>query len=367
MPSQAPMTSPEIPQRLRAVDAVPPAGAALLILQGLLTGRHLLLDENALRAWGAITLVYLVAVIAPRVIAATPALSARARAIAGHALLAALALALLAFPSVGRSADPFALGVLALILFLVYGAGRARGEFAPARFLYAWSPFLLAALAYANLGAMLPVPAHTMDAELSGLDALLLRTHPSIALHAFATPLRNDWFSFHYAIYIAYPIVAGLALYATSRREEFERLFLRVAAALWLANVCYALVPARGPGVFLASSLGGPLQGGLITRMMEGLVGGYGYGYDVFPSLHTAVSLLAVFALRRPFPRAFGIALFFEANLLLSTLWLRMHYGVDLLAGVLYALAIHAAATAAERVLARRRAADATADVSAAR
>ena len=338
---------------IRPADLLAPSFAFALVVWSLASGAPLPAGGNAARAWGMLALLFALIVIVPHALSRAK-LPARRRALAGHALFAVFAVSLLLLPAVDRPGDPLVVGIIGLGTLIVYFFGRGRGRYEPAEFLYRFSPFLLAAMAYANLGSILPAPAATSDGWLAAMDLRIFAVHPSLSLERFATPAMDDWFSLHYAIYIAYPVFCGLALYATDRRDDFERLFLRVPLALFAGNLSYAAFPAAGPRVFLlALYRHADLPGGFLTRTQDALVGGYAYRYDSFPSLHTTVSLLAILSIRRAFPRAFLFALFMEANLLASTIFLRMHFVVDLIAGVFFAIAVHQVALTIERARAR--------------
>ena len=338
---------------LRPVDVIPPAATVLLALCGFVVGAPLPLGSDALRAWAEIAVVFGLLVIAPAVIERSE-LSERARVYAGYGIFLAFAAFIVTTPTVGRPFDPLVIGVAALAAALLGVLDRLKPGFSPLPFLHAWSALILAGMAYGNLGAIMPPPWRVFDDPLARVDHAIFGTQLSLAIEPWSAGFWNDWFSFHYALYIAYPIAIGFVYYALGRREEFDRLFLRVSLSLWLGNVFYLLMPAAGPRLHLLSSYRGPLVGGALTHFQEGLVGGYGYHYDCFPSLHTACSLLAVFSLRRQFPRVFPVVLFFEANLILSTVWLRQHWAIDVLAGIAFAIAVHVASTAIERVDLRR-------------
>jgi membrane-associated phospholipid phosphatase len=64
---------------------------------------------------------------------------------------------------------------------------------------------------------------------------------------------------------------------------------------------------------------------------------------DIFPSLHTAYpTLLTLYSLRYrhtlPFRYTAPVTAFFTANIIIATLFLRWHYAVDVLAGLLLAV-----------------------------
>ena len=61
--------------------------------------------------------------------------------------------------------------------------------------------------------------------------------------------------------------------------------------------------------------------------------------YDIFPSLHTYITLVLLEHDRREHPRRFRVLLPVAVAILLSTLVLRYHYAVDLVAGALWFVA----------------------------
>jgi hypothetical protein len=340
-------------RRPRPADALPIVFVALLFAECAVTRTPLPFDADAIRSWAMLLFSYGLLVLVP-LVPALERLPPRRRTLAGWLYFAAFLALTLFLPTVpGRDAfDPLlaaiAAAATALLFSLEYSRfGRDHRSFEPIEFVYRFSPFLIGALTYANLSSILATPRSTLDAALASMDASIWGEQPTILLERSATPLANDWFAFHYLAYAAYPIVIGLVLYASRRRARFEHAFFRIGLAMTLGNFLYVVFPARGPIRFLAYR--GPLPGGILTRAVGGLIDGYGYAYDAFPSLHVCVSLLAVFSLRREFPRLFAAALFFEANLILATVWLRMHYTVDLAAGILLALAVDRIAAYVER------------------
>jgi membrane-associated phospholipid phosphatase len=109
-------------------------------------------------------------------------------------------------------------------------------------------------------------------------------------------------------------------------------------------------VPAFGPVVSYAGRYQGPLQGGPFLHLVLASVEGGGAMKDVFPSMHTGGSVwFALFALHRArldrrwrVPAA--LAVFVAANIVVSTVVLRWHYAVDVLAGIALASVVAFAA-----------------------
>jgi membrane-associated phospholipid phosphatase len=74
---------------------------------------------------------------------------------------------------------------------------------------------------------------------------------------------------------------------------------------------------------------------------------------DAFPSGHTAASLVTAAMAARAFPRATPLLLAWAGAIVFATVYIHVHYAVDILAGALLAAATLAVAPAASRALAR--------------
>lgn len=335
-----PPTQRELPtgsRRLRVVDAIVPAAIFLRALLPWTGAADLPFDTRAAATWFSLGALWVVCV-------GMPAAFARERwtRAAGHLQVALVAAILLAsrIPH-GTVLDPAALGVIAIILAFVYGLGPRRPSFQATPFLARWSPLLFSAFAYVSLASILPArPEATADAWLSGLDAAI----GTPLTHAFARiehPLLTEWFALHYAAYLGYPILVAALLDLRGRADVFDLHVTAFAVAMFTGFACYLLVPAAGPWVGDAAAFATPFpRGYFVGPMLEGMVRRYAYPFDGFPSLHMANSLLAVYFVRFASRRVFAVLAFCQVNLVLATVYLRMHYTVDLLAGLALAIAV---------------------------
>src|SRR5262249_22014151 len=150
----------------------------------------------------------------------------------------------------------------------------------------------------------------------------------------FASPALSWALAACYGSYFVLPVGLAVALYARGERALFRDLMLAGVFAAALAFVGYLLVPAGGPYAFPAGLSPHRLPGNAycpsFVRMIDDL---RGVARDCFPSLHvahaTVVGMIA-FRFRRWLFAALLPILF---GLVFSTLYLRMHYAVDLVAG----------------------------------
>jgi membrane-associated phospholipid phosphatase len=190
--------------------------------------------------------------------------------------------------------------------------------------------------------------ARVFDAELLAIDRWLWG---GLSLPEHAMRLENaalsEFVSFGYAQF--YFIVLAPALYFAWKRRtpEARRFFLGLAVMYVFGFAGYLLVPAGGPFMAFPEIFPYPPRGGAMTRTLVGIVAQGITGMDVFPSLHCGVSLyvLGFFASgfaclkRRAYLFAALALLAICAPLTLATVYLRYHYGIDLLAGAFLAAA----------------------------
>ena len=99
----------------------------------------------------------------------------------------------------------------------------------------------------------------------------------------------------------------------------------------------YLVVPARGPWLDMPAAFTHPIAGGWLTALNQSVVAQGSNRVDVFPSLHVAASAFMLFFDRRFAPWRYRIYFPAAVGLWISTVYLRFHYGVDVIAGALVA------------------------------
>jgi hypothetical protein len=210
----------------------------------------------------------------------------------------------------------------------------------------AFYPFALQA-AYFTLGpAMRALQAPSVDGLLQQVDRGLLGTNLSLALEPICHPVLTDVMSACYMLFFPYLIVTHLDYFRGdpgTLRRFCAGLYTVYAGGL----IGYALFPAAGPYVAMAGEFHRPLDGGWLTQIHQAIVLRGTNGVDVFPSLHCGVTSFLLFFDRRHAPRRYRWLLAPVVVLWLSTIYLRYHYFVDVVAG--FALSGIGLALAGER------------------
>jgi membrane-associated phospholipid phosphatase len=149
-----------------------------------------------------------------------------------------------------------------------------------------------------------------------------------------------DLLSFCYFLLFPYILLScarrliGLRRAPSQARAFYSGLFLIYA----IGFVGYLFVPARGAWLDIPTAFHHPIGGGWITALNQNVVEHGSNRVDVFPSLHVAVSAFILFFDRRFAPWRYRVYLPAAIGLWISTIYLRFHYGVDVLAGALLAI-----------------------------
>lgn len=201
-------------------------------------------------------------------------------------------------------------------------------------------------LSYFELRYVLPaLQPQLQDAQLLAIDQLIFGRSPSVWLDQFVTPATTEWFAmFYYSyFYIAAAFLVS-AMFFDKDALRIGELMAGSTIVVFGTHVGYTLVPGMGPHATLEFQH--PLVGGYWWHLVASTVARSGAQLDIFPSLHTGFPSLFLFhALRHRRATAFMIGwpltAFVVANIVTATLFLRWHWGIDVLVGLTLAFVGH--------------------------
>jgi len=183
------------------------------------------------------------------------------------------------------------------------------------------------------IGALNPA---RWDATMASIDARVFGALVPAWHHALGRPAwLSDVASFAYVSYYFIPFGMCVALWVQGRWRDFDDLAFALIATLLLSYVGYFLFPTSGPRVpqeLEVQVLGG---GAVSVRVRDFLRAAEVNQLDAFPSGHTALSLVFLGFGWRLFPRwSVRIPLLLAAaGIIFATVYLSLHYVIDLCAG----------------------------------
>jgi len=210
-----------------------------------------------------------------------------------------------------------------------------------ARVIRDFVPFLVALVFYETLHDLTPLIRHdVVDATLIAIDRKLLHVDAAVWMGQFGSPWLTRVMVFCYLSYFFAPAILASLIYWADRRQLFRDFLVSLCVTTLLGYTGYLLVPAVGPYLYQAELFPQRLPGGGLastTSVISTIDALKGYARDCFPSLHTAhTTVVLAFAWR--FSRvAFAIYLPIALGLYVSTIYLRMHYAIDVAAGFVVA------------------------------
>jgi len=230
--------------------------------------------------------------------------------------------------------------------FLFFGCGLACG----AVFFWAernptpwrWRVRLLTypavmGLSFYAMGAAVPLLGNgKVDTLLLGWDRALLGETPAVAWEPWLRPWLEDVAMAGYLFFFYY-LVGGPAVYCVKHLRLFRQCIVGLFTLYGLAFTSYTVMPAGGPWRWMTFAT--PLHGPLLLDWVLQPVNAGSNAVDVFPSVHLAASLYLLLFDWQHGRRRFWWYLLPCLVLWWSTMYLRFHYFVDLLAGAMMALA----------------------------
>jgi membrane-associated phospholipid phosphatase len=172
--------------------------------------------------------------------------------------------------------------------------------------------------------------------RLFGFEACLLADK-------HVTAFASEWFAFFYFCYFFLLLVHSIPIVMFARDERLISEFsIGILTLFCVGQTLYVLVPGFGPVRELSGVFVGRYSHGLWLDSVMRAVASGGAQKDIFPSLHTAApTFLTLFSFRHrhrtPFGYTWPIVGFFAANIIVATMFLRWHWVIDVMAGLVLA------------------------------
>jgi membrane-associated phospholipid phosphatase len=225
--------------------------------------------------------------------------------------------------------------ILAGLLFAFKLSSDRRVMGKAGTLLYHFSPILFIVLIYESLGNLIQYLQQDIDPRLIQIDFIIFGVHPTLWMEQWIVPWLTDVMSLGYLSYYFIPIVLIVVLYLKDRMAEFDRALFVLAFGYYVSFIGYILFPAIGPRYAMTHLYSVPLEGSFITDFIRDTLNALEHNKrDCMPSGHTQIVLMVLFLAYRCERILFYIFLPIVCGLILSTIYLRYHYVIDLLVGV---------------------------------
>ena len=210
-----------------------------------------------------------------------------------------------------------------------------------------WNNFLLAIypaafffIIFESFFMMLPYfNEMRYDQLMVEIDHFLLGVNPTVFIEGIISPLMTDIMYVFYFFYFPMPFILIIWLYKKGKFAEIEKSIFTLLLCYYGAYVTYFFVPVEGPRFYIAHLQTAPLEGIIFTDPIRNLIDVFEPNkLDCFPSLHTAILVVVMFLCAKYNRKLYYIYLPASVLILVSLIYCRYHYFIDMAVGFVWAL-----------------------------
>ncbi|MDD7913058.1 phosphatase PAP2 family protein [Polaribacter ponticola] len=195
-------------------------------------------------------------------------------------------------------------------------------------------PILFSMLLYTETVFYNKLFFNNLDQYLIDLDFQLFGFQPSIKFSEhFSQPFFSElMYLGYFSLYIL--IISFVFISYIKLKKDSEELFFKLAASMLLFYLFFCFFPAAGPQFYFESPKKELPTAFVFDKIMH-LIQKAEQPTGAFPSSHVGISLIILVLFRKRVSNYFKIAFPFVILLILSTVYIKAHYAVDAIAGII--------------------------------
>ncbi len=197
-----------------------------------------------------------------------------------------------------------------------------------------------------------PLNPYLYDNILVGWDKAIFGSDPTAMLSFMHNPYLTEFLQICYVMFFFLPIFHGIELYFRNKSKELKDLTSQIIFGFLLSYLLYFFMPAIGPrfSIYNFATINSEIPGVFVTDFLRHFVntgGGVPDGVanpadyvnrDCMPSGHTMLTLINMLLALKFRSKLRYIIWIIGTGLIFSTIYMRYHYGVDVIAGIVCAV-----------------------------
>ncbi len=175
------------------------------------------------------------------------------------------------------------------------------------------------------------------DELLARIDFSMFGVHPTVWIEQWNYPWLTDLFYLLYIFYFPMPLFILVWLYKQKRFIDLDRSIWVYMLTYYGAYLGYFMVPAAGPRFYepLMELQKANLDGLFLAVPVRTIINFLEPNkLDAFPSLHAAISFTTLLLMGKYNKRMFWIFLPIITGIMISLVYCRYHYVIDMIAGI---------------------------------
>lgn len=227
------------------------------------------------------------------------------------------------------------LGILILVFGILFFHEQVKSKLS--EILREAYPLILSAYFYQETANYNKLFFSDLDPYLVNLEELLFENQFSIL---FSQKISNLLFSeiMYFAYFSFYLLIIGFfMLFYLKNKDKLSENVFYISASLYLFYLIFAIFPSAGPQYYFDAPENILPSAYFFDNIMH-IVQKFGEKpTGAFPSSHVGISIIILILIRKYFSVYYKIALAIVFLLILSTVYIKAHYVVDVVGGILIA------------------------------
>jgi membrane-associated phospholipid phosphatase len=232
------------------------------------------------------------------------------------------------------------IGIMALILLIIPLVKNSSNSFF--QFLRYFYPIILFTFTYEQTGRLNKILFNALlDPIFQNLDHLMFGLQPAISLAQwFPQTWVVEYMHFSYfTYYFIIPSMGLILFYSIRDKTPFLDYMFSLCNTFYFCYLIYIFLPVLGARLFDMNEFP---NGRLFTRIMKMIYDNFEIEGAAFPSSHIAVALVVLYYAFKYIPKTTWIYAPIIISLMVSTVYCRYHYVIDVFGGILTAIILMA-------------------------
>lgn len=198
-------------------------------------------------------------------------------------------------------------------------------------------PLIFSAYFYAETFYFNPFNLEAIDPFLLQWDQMIFGFQPSIYFsETFSNLLWSEIMYFSYFYF--YLLIAGFAFYVFFLKKPIlDESIFKLSFSMYLFYLIFLFIPSEGPQFFLNESQNHLPEAYFFDQIMHFIQKTAEQPTGAFPSSHVGISIIILWISYKRMRLFFKISWPFVVLLILSTVYIKAHYFVDIIGGLLIA------------------------------
>ena len=167
----------------------------------------------------------------------------------------------------------------------------------------------------------------------------MLGVNPTVWIERIVTPVLTEIMYISYFLYFPMPLILVIWLFFEKKYPEIEESIFLLFMCYYGAYITYFFIPVEGPRFHLAGSQTVSLTGLFFSQPIKTIINFFEPNkLDCFPSLHAAILIVTGFLTYKFNKKLFYIYLPIGFLIIISLVYCRFHYVIDIIAGSVWAI-----------------------------